>query len=174
MSISLGLGLHRMWIHTPRFPMAYFRLALGRAFRFACSVASTRTPTVHLPTCRFGSHRVRCWPCAALHDHAWRHGISSRKFDRVDTALPQADSDGWVPRSRRVSMTIRCVLPGGVCRCAWPRLCDSQGGGPVALPTRISAGGVTASSSSAAAQSHGGKALRPRHLECFNPSPRHP
>lgn len=103
--------------------------------------------------------------------YAWRHGISSRKFDRVDSALPQADSDGWVPRSRRVSITIRCVLPGGVCRCAWPRLCDSQGGGPVALPTRISAGGVTASSSSSAAQSHGGKALRPRHLECFNPTP---
>lgn len=64
--------------------------------------------------------------------YAWRHGIASKKGDR----LP----GGWAPRGRRVSVTLRRVRAGGApCRCAWPRACDSQGAA-LQLPTRIGAG----------------------------------
>lgn len=65
--------------------------------------------------------------------YEWRHAIAGRKYDRV----PGVEG-GWVPRSRRVSVTVRRVLSDGRCRCAWPALCDARAGGtPVELPTRL-------------------------------------
>ena len=45
----------------------------------------------------------------------------------------------WVARSRRVSVTMRLVLPAAQrCACAWPLLCDSRAdGAALVLPTRI-------------------------------------
>jgi alkylated DNA repair protein alkB family protein 8 len=66
--------------------------------------------------------------------YEWRHGIASRRYDRV--------AGEWAPRSRRVSVTLRRVLRGGGCRCAWPAQCDAQAGGePLELPTRIGRAG---------------------------------
>ena len=75
--------------------------------------------------------------------YAWRHSISGRRYDRVELEAPvaatgEADSEfEWIARSRRVSVTLRLVLPSGCCGCAWPLLCDAQGGAPIALPTRL-------------------------------------
>ena len=97
--------------------------------------------------------------------YAWRHGISGRKYDRVEAVTgngaatssavdpPLASEQGfeWVPRQRRVSVTMRRLLPGGVCSCAWPALCDSQEGAPLALPTRIQRPTADAATSASAA-----------------------
>jgi hypothetical protein len=74
--------------------------------------------------------------------YAWRHGISGRRYDRVETQPAAADMAGassfeWIARARRVSVTLRNVLEGGQCTCSWPRLCDTQGGARVAPPTRL-------------------------------------
>lgn len=95
--------------------------------------------------------------------YEWRHSISGRKYDRVQSreaqdlapatcAAPAADlaADSselvpdagwtWVPRGRRVSVTIRSVLSSGTCNCGWPLLCDSRpNGARPLLPTRIHA-----------------------------------
>ena len=63
--------------------------------------------------------------------YAWRHGIASKKGDHLHGA--------WVPRGRRVSVTLRRVRTRSACRCAWPLACDSQGA-ELQLPTRIGAG----------------------------------
>jgi hypothetical protein len=63
--------------------------------------------------------------------YAWRHGIASKKGDRVH--------GGWLPRGRRVSVTLRRVRTCSTCLCAWPLACDSQGA-ELQLPTRIGAG----------------------------------
>ena len=62
--------------------------------------------------------------------YAWRHGIASKRGDRVD--------GGWRPRGRRVSVTLRRVRTCSTCRCAWPLACDSQGA-ELQLPTRQTA-----------------------------------
>ena len=63
--------------------------------------------------------------------YAWRHGIASKKRDRV--------GGDWVSRGRRVSVTLRRVRTRSACRCPWPLACDSQGA-ELQLPTRIGAG----------------------------------
>ena len=47
----------------------------------------------------------------------WLHSIALRKVDKVDGLLKF--------RHRRVSLTFRKVK-SDLCRCKWPRLCDSQ------------------------------------------------
>ena len=115
--------------------------------------------------------------CAAVQDHAlwlpprsllvmagasryaWRHSISSRRYDRVATEeATAAEPWEWVPRARRVSVTVRLVLRSGRCRCAWPELCDTQGGTPVALPTRL---GAPASAAVASAKPSAPQGARP-------------
>ena len=100
---------------------------------------------------REGSEDCNLWlpPCSLLvmtgaARYAWKHSIGGRRYDRVEAeagASESVDCGGegyaWVQRSRRVSITLRLVLDGGCCRCAWPQLCDSQGGAPIALPTRL-------------------------------------
>jgi alkylated DNA repair protein alkB family protein 8 len=63
--------------------------------------------------------------------YEWAHGIPMRKGDVLVGGQ-------WTPRDRRVSITFRRVLRGG-CSCAYPQMCDSQGGASVALPTRLQA-----------------------------------
>ena len=60
--------------------------------------------------------------------YEWRHGIPGRKYDVV--------SGEFVPRQRRVSITLRRVLASGTCSCGFPQQCDSQGRA-VELPTRL-------------------------------------
>eukprot|EP00743_Colponemidia_sp_Colp-15_P006292 GILK01006770.1.p1 GENE.GILK01006770.1~~GILK01006770.1.p1 ORF type:complete len:643 (+),score=105.48 GILK01006770.1:34-1962(+) len=51
--------------------------------------------------------------------YAWRHAVVYRKTDMINGQI--------VPRSRRVSLTIRKIR-GYPCSCAFPELCDSQSG----------------------------------------------
>ncbi|KAL1530208.1 hypothetical protein AB1Y20_001123 [Prymnesium parvum] len=72
--------------------------------------------------------------------YAWRHSISSRRHDRVEAPPTEGAGDAgceWRPRGRRVSVTLRLVLDGEGCSCAWPQWCDSQGGVAIELPTRL-------------------------------------
>jgi len=64
--------------------------------------------------------------------YEWAHSIPMRKGDVVA-------GREWTPRGRRVSITLRRVLrAAGGCGCAYPQLCESQGGAAIALPTRMS------------------------------------
>lgn len=71
--------------------------------------------------------------------YAWRHSISSRRYDCVEAepSLEPSEPHVWVARSRRVSITLRCVQRSGKCSCAWPQMCDTQGGVSISLPTRL-------------------------------------
>lgn len=70
--------------------------------------------------------------------YEWQHSISGRKFDRVEQRESPAGWE-WVPRERRISVTLRRVLGSGrTCACAFPLFCDSRiGGAAIALPTRL-------------------------------------
>lgn len=111
--------------------------------------------------------------------HGWEHAIIARKTD--DRGLAGGGSgDGAsgppVLRARRVSLTIRTLrastASSAPCACAWPALCDAQGGG--LGPTRdvlaraaykaTSAGGpaaVAAAAAVAALGSGGPRSLTP-------------
>lgn len=56
--------------------------------------------------------------------YAWQHSLPHRHSDTVvGEAAPRARG------LRRVSLTFRRVRTSGVCACAWPDVCDAQGGG---------------------------------------------
>jgi len=61
--------------------------------------------------------------------YGYHHKITSRKTDCVDSCV--------IPRSRRVSITLRKVRANHLCNCAWPRWCDSQNPSTLVLPTRL-------------------------------------
>ena len=79
--------------------------------------------------------------------YEWKHSISGRKYDRVEREDAASDAASgaasaeweWIPRVRRVSVTLRRLLGiGRRCACAWPQLCDDRpGGAALALPTRL-------------------------------------
>lgn len=48
----------------------------------------------------------------------WLHSIPTRKFDKVNGLIRS--------RRRRVSLTYRKLRKTPVCKCRWPRMCDSQ------------------------------------------------
>ena len=51
--------------------------------------------------------------------YAWTHAIPCRKWDVVDGE--------WLPRSRRISITLRRILHSSDgCSCSFPRCCDSR------------------------------------------------
>ena len=54
--------------------------------------------------------------------YAWHHYIPHRKADLVGEELR--------PRGTRVSLTMRAVRRGRMCRCPWPDMCDSRAQGP--------------------------------------------
>ena len=61
--------------------------------------------------------------------YEWSHAIAMRRHDVLE-------SGERVARGRRVSLTLRRAR-GRPCACAFPAFCDSQGGAPIALPTRL-------------------------------------
>lgn len=95
--------------------------------------------------------------------YAWKHGISGRRYDRVETEAPAADGQGfeWIPRTRRVSVTLRIVLDGGKCECKWPLLCDAQGGTPIELPTRLTPATAVDGGRGSAGESKASRTSRP-------------
>jgi alkylated DNA repair protein alkB homolog 8 len=48
----------------------------------------------------------------------WLHSIPTRKFDKVNGLIKS--------RRRRISLTYRKLRKDPVCKCKWPRMCDSQ------------------------------------------------
>ena len=126
-------------------------------------------------TCRGGNGgTVACWRRAGVWlpprsllvlegeaRHGWEHAIIARKTDphpdgRVDG---EGNPLATLRRARRVSLTLRTLRPPGPgppCACAWPTLCDAQGGG--LGPTRDALRKAAYQGSEAHAQSAGGPA----------------
>lgn len=89
--------------------------------------------------------------------YVWRHSISSRRYDLVERNGPEiteGDSCAWIARSRRISVTLRCVLINQRCACNWPQFCDAQDGAALELPTRLRRQGYEQAKSTEASQLH--------------------
>ncbi len=96
-------------------------LGTGYAFRIARVPAAADEPAPR-QTLWLAPRSLLTFAGAARYE--WTHAIPPRKSDRVGGER--------MSRGRRVSVTMRRALEGGVCRCAFPHACT-----PPELPGRI-------------------------------------